>query len=565
MVVRAYEGSVDCSIGIPAPEGTVGAFDSRYCGAGNTTRNYPVVSGYNSLSDTSEGLPPAAGSPRKQDGFLVSFDYPVSNFSVSFADWGDYFPNPNCVETFPSDIELIFYDKDGNSFGNTLSTQLNAVDISRDAAKSNGIITLDSPFSYIREVEIRFRGKIDPGVAIDDIAFTPPGPDLCAAQDIPVGNIIVWNDDTNLYVKYVITDSDWCITETHLHVAQTVAEIPQKNGNPPPGKFDYGNDDLDCTDTDLIIVPLDGLSDKIIIAAHAVVKESYCDQEQAVVYGMERYNGKVLGVDVVTGQSWEEFDTSPPPDDGSAGPNGLAYDAVNERMYYCDYLKVNNNTNLYFWDLAGGGQTLAGSLGNVNIADADFYGGKYYYITGPAASDDLYEVQFNADGTIAADFPVKLDDITYNTVDDPQHAWTFNGDIAINDGVIYGWGKCSIHNQYEFFKYDIDGGVPAVVNATAFQGFSMQLAFGSNGTLYGHESKGIGPFYVVSTTNGDLTPVVPTESDPWGHLYTDCASGGLCDPAYETAWGNGAECGDTETFGFDGKNWATYIKYTVAN
>lgn len=273
VVVRAREGSVYCGIGIPVPEGTVGAFDSRYCGTGNTTGNYPVPSGYNSLSDTSEGLPPVAGTPRKQDGFLITFEYPVTDFSVSFADWGDYFPNPDSVETYPSYIELIAYDKDGNSFGNTLSTQLNAADSSRDAANSNGIITLYLPFSYISKVEIRFKGKIDPGVAIDDITFTEMKEeyDLCAGQNDKVGSVVVWNDSDTLYVKYDITDPDTCLLETHLHVAEELGDIPQtKKGNPIPGHFDYKMEH-NCVTEYTYSIPLTA-ANQLFIAAHAVVQ-----------------------------------------------------------------------------------------------------------------------------------------------------------------------------------------------------------------------------------------------------------------------------------------------------
>jgi hypothetical protein len=54
-----------------------------------------------------------------------------------------------------------------------------------------------------------------------------------------VGDVEAWNDGDNLYVKYVIADTDWCLIETHLHVATDPDDIPQKNGNPPTGTFDY--------------------------------------------------------------------------------------------------------------------------------------------------------------------------------------------------------------------------------------------------------------------------------------------------------------------------------------
>jgi hypothetical protein len=92
-----------------------------------------------------------------------------------------------------------------------------------------------------------------------------------------VGEVQLWNDADNLYVTYVTTGG-WCIIETHLHVAGDVANIPQKNGNPIPGKFDYKSAyDLEpCVDeTAPYVVPLASgwkLDGEILtIGAHAVV------------------------------------------------------------------------------------------------------------------------------------------------------------------------------------------------------------------------------------------------------------------------------------------------------
>jgi hypothetical protein len=57
-----------------------------------------------------------------------------------------------------------------------------------------------------------------------------------------VGNVLVWNDETTLFVQYVIDTANWPlwgITQTHVHVATSMEGIPQENGNPPPGQFEY--------------------------------------------------------------------------------------------------------------------------------------------------------------------------------------------------------------------------------------------------------------------------------------------------------------------------------------
>lgn len=86
---------------------------------------------------------------------------------------------------------------------------------------------------------------------------------------VDAGDVLIWNDASNLYVKYVAA-SGWCITETHLHVAAVLSSIPQKNGNPIPGKFAY-KDDFNCGDEiPTYVIPLPS-GTQLNIAAHAVV------------------------------------------------------------------------------------------------------------------------------------------------------------------------------------------------------------------------------------------------------------------------------------------------------
>ena len=91
---------------------------------------------------------------------------------------------------------------------------------------------------------------------------------------VDAGDVLVWNDGENLYVKYVVSE-DWFLTLTHLHVAESMAEIPQKNGNAVPGQFQYAamNDDPLNKKEWTYTIPLGDwvCGDKLYIAAHAVV------------------------------------------------------------------------------------------------------------------------------------------------------------------------------------------------------------------------------------------------------------------------------------------------------
>lgn len=96
------------------------------------------------------------------------------------------------------------------------------------------------------------------------------GGSLATATD--VGDVLVWNDGSYLYVKYVI-DPDWCITETHLQVASRLAGIPQRNGNPIPGHFVINEKHNCVSEAGPYEFALNGFSveDTLHIAAHAKV------------------------------------------------------------------------------------------------------------------------------------------------------------------------------------------------------------------------------------------------------------------------------------------------------
>lgn len=113
--------------------------------------------------------------------------------------------------------------------------------------------------------------------------------DLIAGKHIYAGNITVWNDADQLFIKYETTDS-FCLTETHLEVASNLADIPQKNGNPIPGQFDYKSTH-NCVSNFTYTVPLPKDTCDLYIAAHAVVKKKTGGTETAWGSGYD-FSGK---------------------------------------------------------------------------------------------------------------------------------------------------------------------------------------------------------------------------------------------------------------------------------
>lgn len=104
----------------------------------------------------------------------------------------------------------------------------------------------------------------------------PQTQDLLAGQDINVGTVSVWNDETTLYVQYM-TDADWVIGETHLAVATSLEGIPQtKKGNPKVGKFTYQAQHVPLVTEYTYAIPIPETWEtgiEVCIAAHAVVQQ----------------------------------------------------------------------------------------------------------------------------------------------------------------------------------------------------------------------------------------------------------------------------------------------------
>jgi hypothetical protein len=104
-----------------------------------------------------------------------------------------------------------------------------------------------------------------------ELDYDFPETTLYAGKNIDVGTVSVFDDNTTLYIVYTVSEP-WQISETHLHVANILEDIPMtKKGKPIPGQFDYSMDHEPKVTTYTYQVPLAGLGDPIYIAAHAVV------------------------------------------------------------------------------------------------------------------------------------------------------------------------------------------------------------------------------------------------------------------------------------------------------
>ena len=122
-------------------------------------------------------------------------------------------------------------------------------------------------------IEVTDGGILDDAHVVDALRLTGipvSSYNLIAGQHDDVGDVLVWDDDTSLFVKYVTDDA--CLNEVHLEAASDLDGIPQtKKGNPIPGQFsefgDYSSSSC-VTESDTFVLPLNACN---YIAAHAEV------------------------------------------------------------------------------------------------------------------------------------------------------------------------------------------------------------------------------------------------------------------------------------------------------
>jgi len=109
-----------------------------------------------------------------------------------------------------------------------------------------------------------------------------PAPSCGEVRDLPFlagqttdgGRVTVWNDATNVYVKYALA-TGWQLTESHLAVALSIDGIPtNKAGNPVVGQFPYGGTHGAGTVEYTWTVPLAEIgaqaNGELLLAAHGV-------------------------------------------------------------------------------------------------------------------------------------------------------------------------------------------------------------------------------------------------------------------------------------------------------
>ena len=407
------------------------------------------------------------------------------------------------------------------------------------------------------------------GVVPAVAAVEPPALASCvtlwAGQNMDVGNVCVWNDGTNLYVQYTLSqdaiDEGWEITETHLYAG--------KNAPPTsaPGQFPYDDDDASVVSATeiLYIIPLEDVDsysmrtnragrptgvmiadddpgavepwDDVFIAAHAVISDAAKGQASGVIYGTRISDGArgLYEIDVVnsTVELLREITTA---DVGTASryTNALAFDPASRALYFTAPRAVNVSPSpLWSYDI--GTEELVGVCDlEGSVVAASFYDGAFYYIA--ELTNDLMKIEVNGGCSPEA--------VLENFGGEPTD-FTF-GDFAISStGMLYGSTRVS---PQMFFSLDLETWDYHVFqNADALD---LQLAYGSNGKLYGVNHAN-GRFYEIDVETGMQTQLALNARG-----FSDLACGELFVPTIETAWGQGERI-DANA------NWSMHFTYEV--
>jgi len=360
---------------------------------------------------------------------------------------------------------------------------------------------------------------------------------LYASQDVEVGSLNVTHDTDEVCVSYELSPDalaeGWLIRETHLYVGATDAfPLTRANNrrggpyyaNPVPGNFPYGDDELGGVPAWGVCIPTADLEpiseDKLYVAAHAVISNEVAGQANAVIYGTRTGGGSkgLYEIDAIGGvlTLLQSFDGTML-ENGTGYSNGLAYNPDANTLYFTAPSSVNTESSpLWYYVLDTGVYDRACEVDLPgSVVGSAWYDGAYYYI----AENTNELIRFNVESCTG--------EIAWGGFGEASE-FTF-GDFAISsEGILY--GSTRIAPQF-FFTIDLSDGTFTKIDGA--DALDQQLAFGSNGMLYGaNHASGI--FSEIDAPTGTKTPLSLVAAG-----FADLASGKLFVPDYETAWADG--------------------------
>lgn len=379
---------------------------------------------------------------------------------------------------------------------------------------------------------------------------------LYAGQDELVGEVLVWDDGENLYVKYVV-DSPWLLYETHLAIGTSLDDIPTNNaGNPKVGNFPYGDDELDgessyqeCIPLEDILGENDPCGQELVIAAHAVVKKvigSGSSVEETLYLtdsGVAGDGAKLYQVEIIGGAAnLTLLYTLPNPnfdqvDAIACTPDGTTIYVIDKNIRPRQFGKYEVLSG-DFHEL--GGIVIGPDTGNVVAAAFSPDGKLYVYHNG---DESLYEVDID----LITAAKIKTVDVVGVT----DIVFDFEGKLYLNSPDAGLWKMEDLSSN----AVKLGDAIPG----TYITGLAIRE--GGIGSLVGSDRYN-SAIVEISKVDGSLIASYTTDITYSGG--GDMTVGALGEPVYfyceETAWG--AVC-EGETRFVDRGNWATYFNYII--
>lgn len=234
----------------------------------------------------------------------------------------------------------------------------------------------------------------------------------------------------------------------------------------------------------------------LIEAGSSSITSQYFDPSDGVfVYGVAGGTGDLYEVDIQNQTENKIYANT----NSYSGfyPNALAFDDANDRLYF-----AANRNKLWYYDFSANQLVDAGAFthtGNSDVYAATFGGGYYWYV--PNGTGNLYQVSLDSNGLIES-----------STVTPMTTSSLAFGDVEIDyaNGIIYG------STTSFYFTYDTGTGE---FTRHGSAGKGMQLAWGHDGNLYGHNTNAR-EWFSVEPAGGAKTFLFTGERS-----YNDLATG----------------------------------------
>lgn len=350
----------------------------------------------------------------------------------------------------------------------------------------------------------------------DQCTFTDPCViDLIAGQYTKVGTVTVKAESGYLKVTYQTT-SPWVMSATHFDVKSNYTLIPQSNGNPVPGNFQYKADHNPAVNNYTKTIPLPGYS-PIYIAAHADVVKDFKTLLAASPYG------EATGINAIA-------------IGGKYVSNGSAY--------LDSYLLINMTVP---------GLYIRGPYKAYCVAPDDFMFGTYPdSIGGPCyyESADVSSSYGSLPGIIAN--PGNMGKVNYilnnylDTYGRPKSGYTF-GDIQAAIWYLVAWGPPTLQDKTVFLNgrlsnWDINR-TSSIIDSTINQDAYIPPSWGLMALIFSD----LYSQRLFDNPFNELVGFLP------GQAFLIIVPVPRICGGSETAWGKGCD--------FPGRDWAMYFKY----